>query len=98
MQTNIRSQLKIQDPWTILFTNQSANRNQQITHDSIKNLERSTFRTSVLKELFCHPHLGWADKQFQTGTILDEKKYLDLLHLDMDTYVFKIYLFLNILI
>ena len=30
-----------------------------------------------------------AGKQFQTETILDEKKYLDLLHLEMGTVNFK---------
>ena len=50
-------------------------------HGSIKNLERSTFRTSVLKEWMDFAIATSAGKQFQTGTILDEKKYLDLLHL-----------------
>ena len=69
----------------MLFTNPSANRNQQIMHGSIKNLERSTFRTSVLKELMDFAITTSTGRQFQTGTILDEKKYLDLLHLDMGT-------------
>ena len=57
----------------------------------IKNGERSLILTSFLNAKLLGAMTTSAGKAFQTGTTLEEKKYLDLLHLTIGAVNLKLW-------